>query len=330
MATPNTPPVVALLGREGLAPPSNLEQIRNIATVRECTTADLGEALDGADVLLLWDFFSAALRDNWSAADDLRWVHVCAAGVDAMLFDDVRRSDVTVTNAHGVFDGPIAEFVLGSILAEDKQLHLSKTLQREKRWIRRDTTRTAGRSVLVIGTGGIGRATARLLRAAGLQVSGAGRTERAHDPDFGVVRATADLASYVGDFDVVVAIAPLTAQTARMIDAAVLASMKPTAHLVNVGRGELVDETALIDALRTGSIGAASLDVFETEPLPAENPLWEMENVHLSAHMSGDVVGWGDELAGQFLRNLQHYIAGEPLMNVVDKQAGYVRARENS
>ena len=118
--------------------------------------------------------------------------------------------------------------------------------------------------------------------------------------------------------------------TARMIDAAVLASMKPTAHLVNVGRGELVDETALIDALRTGSIGAASLDVFETEPLPAENPLWEMENVHISAHMSGDVVGWGDELAGQFLQNLQHYIAGEPLMNVVDKQAGYVRARENS
>lgn len=330
MATPNTPPVVALLGRAGLAPPSNLEQIRDIATVRECTTADLGAALDGADVLLLWDFFSAALRDNWSAAGHLRWVHVCAAGVDAMLFDDMRRSNVTVTNARGVFDKPIAEFVLASILAEDKQLHLSKTLQREKRWIRRDTTRTAGRSVLVVGTGGIGRATARLLRAVGLQVTGAGRTERAHDPDFGVVRATADLRSYVGDFDVVVAIAPLTAGTTGMIDAAVLAAMKPAAHLVNVGRGELVDETALIDALHTGSIGAASLDVFENEPPSVDNPLWEMENVHISAHMSGDVVGWGDELAGQFLQNLQHYLAGEPLMNVVDKQAGYVRARENS
>lgn len=330
MATPNTPPVVALLGRAGLAPPSNLEQIRDIATVRECTTADLGAALDGADVLLLWDFFSAALRDHWSAAGHLRWVHVCAAGVDAMLFDDMRRSNVTVTNARGVFDKPIAEFVLASILAEDKQLHLSKTLQREKRWIRRDTTRTAGRSVLVVGTGGIGRATARLLRAVGLQVTGAGRTERAHDPDFGVVRATADLRSYVGDFDVVVAIAPLTAGTTGMIDAAVLAAMKPAAHLVNVGRGELVDETALIDALHTGSIGAASLDVFENEPPSVDNPLWEMENVHISAHMSGDVVGWGDELAGQFLQNLQHYLAGEPLMNVVDKQAGYVRARENS
>lgn len=247
-----------------------------------------------------------------------------------MLFDDMRRSNVTVTNARGVFDKPIAEFVLASILAEDKQLHLSKTLQREKRWIRRDTTRTAGRSVLVVGTGGIGRATARLLRAVGLQVTGAGRTERAHDPDFGVVRATADLRSYVGDFDVVVAIAPLTAGTTGMIDAAVLAAMKPAAHLVNVGRGELVDETALIDALHTGSIGAASLDVFENEPPSVDNPLWEMENVHISAHMSGDVVGWGDELAGQFLQNLQHYLAGEPLMNVVDKQAGYVRARENS
>jgi phosphoglycerate dehydrogenase-like enzyme len=282
-------------------------------------------------VLLLWDFFSAALRDNWDvAAARLRWAHVCAAGVDAMLFDELRRSDVTITNAHGVFDGPIAEFVLGSILAEDKQLHLSKALQREKRWVRRDTTRTAGRSVLVIGTGGIGRAVARLLRAAGLRVTGAGRVERADDPDFGVVRATENLTGYVGDFDIVVTIAPLTSQTARMIDTGVLTAMKPTAHLINVGRGELVDEQALIDALRRRTIAAASLDVFEIEPLPPENPLWEMENVHISAHMSGDVLGWRDELADQFLQNLHRYIAGEPLINVVDKHAGYVRTSGTS
>lgn len=322
-------PVVAILGREGLEEPTNLAQIREIAEVRLCTTTSLGAALadgQGADVLLLWDFFSAALRDNWSHAKALRWVHVCAAGVDAMLFDELRSSPVTVTNAHGVFDGPIAEFVLGSIIAQDKQFHRSKRLQHEKRWERRDTIRTAGRSALVIGTGGIGRAVARLLRAAGLEVTGAGRTERTDDPDFGTVLTTDDLAGYVGRFDNVITIAPLTEKTTGLIGAPVLAAMKPTAHLINVGRGALVDERALIAALRSGTIAAASLDVFEVEPLPEANPLWEMENVNVSAHMSGDVVGWRDELAELFLDNLRNYAAGRAPANEVDKTVGYVRA----
>lgn len=328
MGTPHTKPVVAILGRDGLEEPANLAQIREVADVRLCTTADLGEALsagDGADVLMLWDFFSAALYDNWEQARALRWVHVCAAGVDAMMFDDLRAAPITITNAHGVFDGPIAEFVLGSIIAQDKQFHLSKKYQQVKHWERRDTIRTAGRSALVIGTGGIGRAVARLLSAAGLRVTGAGRTARADDPDFGTVLRTADLATYAGDFDNIVTIAPLTAQTAQMIDAEVLRAMKSSAHLINVGRGQLVDEQALIDALADGQIAAASLDVFETEPLPSDSPLWGMENVHISAHMSGDVVGWRDELADLFLKNLQRYAAGESLANEVDKEAGYVR-----
>lgn len=328
MGTPHTKPVVVILGRDGLDGPANLARIREVADVRLCTTADLGDALStdgGADVLMLWDYFSAALRDNWDHAAALRWVHVCAAGVDAMMFDDLRSSDLTITNAHGVFDGPIAEFVLGSIIAQDKQFHLSKKYQQIKHWERRDTIRTAGSTALVIGTGGIGRAVARLLRAVGLQVTGAGRTARTDDPDFGTVLRTDELAAYAGDFDNVVTIAPLTAQTERMIDAGVLAAMKPTAHLINVGRGQLVDEPALIEALRGGQIAAASLDVFETEPLPADNPLWDMDNVHVSAHMSGDVVGWRDELADLFLKNLQRYAAEEPLANEVDKEAGYVR-----
>jgi phosphoglycerate dehydrogenase-like enzyme len=328
MGTAKTKPKVVILGRDGLENPGNLQQLRDVAEVRLATTADLGEALGadgGADVLMLWDFFSAALRDNWDNAQALKWVHVCAAGVDAMMFDELRASSITVTNAHGVFDGPIAEFVLGSIIAQDKQFHLSKKYQQVKHWERRDTIRTAGRSALVIGTGGIGRAVARLLKAAGLEVTGAGRTARAEDPDFGTVLRTDELATYAGEFDNIVTIAPLTEQTARMIDAEVLAAMKPSAHLINVGRGQLIDEPALIAALREGQIGAASLDVFETEPLPADSPLWDMENVHISAHMSGDVVGWRDELADLFLTNLQRYAASQPLANEVDKDAGYVR-----
>jgi phosphoglycerate dehydrogenase-like enzyme len=322
-------PVVAILTRDGLDEPANLAQIRDVAEVRVCTTNSLGPALSdgkGADVLLLWDFFSAALRDNWAQASTLRWVHVCAAGVDAMLFDELRSSDVVVTNAHGVFDGPIAEFVLGSIIAQDKQFHRSQRLQQQKRWERRDTIRTAGRSALVIGTGGIGRAVARLLRTVGLQVTGAGRTERTGDPDFGTVLASEDLAGYVGRFDNVITIAPLTEQTTGLISAEVLAAMKPTSHLINVGRGQLVDELALIEAMRTGAIAAASLDVFDTEPLPEVSPLWDMENVHISAHMSGDVVGWRDELADRFLDNLRTYAQGEAPANQVDKALGYVRA----
>ncbi|MGZ8177249.1 D-2-hydroxyacid dehydrogenase [Williamsia sp. SKLECPSW1] len=315
---------LTVLTRDDLDPPHNLDAIADLADVRLATASTLADDLRGADVLLLWDYFSAALRDAWSGADALRWVHVCAAGVDAMMFDELRASDVTVTNARGVFDGPIAEFVLASILARDKQLHLSRALQRRHEWTWRETHRTAGSTALVVGTGGIGRATARLLRAAGLHVTGAGRTARDDDPDFGTVVATDDLVEHVGDVDALVLIAPLTEQTAGLVDARVLAAMKPTAHLVNVGRGALVVESDLVDALRDGVIGAASLDVVETEPLPDDSPLWDMDDVAISPHMSGDVVGWRDELADQFLERLRSYLAGEELTGAVDKERGYV------
>ncbi|MEO9328040.1 D-2-hydroxyacid dehydrogenase [Gordonia aurantiaca] len=323
-------PVLALLGAPGVPQPHNLAQLAELAELRHCVADDLAQELPGADVLVLWDFFSRALADHWGEATSaLRWVHVCAAGVDSLLFDELTASDVVVTNAHGVFDRPIAEFVLASILARDKRLHESMALQRDHVWKHRETVGTSRTSALVIGTGGIGRATARLLRAVGMRVVGAGRTVRETDDDFGRVIPTAELVDHVGAFDNVVSIAPLTPQTRQMIDARVLAAMKPGAHLINVGRGELVDESALVDALRSGHLGAASLDVFETEPLPADSPLWDLPGVAISAHMSGDAVGWRDALADQVLDNLRRYVAAEgrdladSLVNVVDKERGY-------
>ncbi|MBD0863475.1 D-2-hydroxyacid dehydrogenase [Gordonia sp. zg691] len=324
-------PVIALLSAPDVAPPPNLAEIEELATVRHCTADDLGEVLPGADVLVLWDFFSRALRDNWGpATSSLRWVHVCAAGVDSLLFDELTASDVVVTNAHGVFDRPIAEFVLASIFARDKRLHESMALQRDHVWKHRETVATHRTSALVIGTGGIGRACAKMLRAVGISVVGAGRTARETDPDFGHVIATTELTGHIGDFDNVVTIAPLTAQTSGMIDARMLAAMKPGAHLINVGRGELVDDAALADSLRSGHLGAASLDVFATEPLPAESELWDLPGVAISAHMSGDAHGWRDALADQALENLRRYVAAgaeplaEVLVNVVDKERGYI------
>lgn len=318
---------MVVLTAPGTRPPHNANSLEELADVVWTDAPGLADALPGAEILFVWDFFSTALRDAWSRADALEWVHVAAAGVDSLLFDELRKSGVEVTNAHGAFDGPIAEFVLASVLAHDKQLHTSKELQRRSAWRHREVQRTAGRTALVVGTGGIGRATARLLRAVGLEVRGAGRTAREGDPDFGTVLASAELAEHAGWADHLVLIAPLTEQTRGLVGAGVLARMKPTAHLVNVGRGALVDEPALVEALRGGTIAAASLDVFTEEPLPAAHPFWELENVHVSAHMSGDVVGWRDTLADQFADNLARWCAGGELVNRVDKELGYVRGR---
>ncbi|MDQ0617277.1 phosphoglycerate dehydrogenase-like enzyme [Arthrobacter globiformis] len=318
-------PRVVILVAEGQPSPYNLAAIRSSADVVLTDAAGLAEASRGADILFLWDFFSSALKEAWPNADSLQWVHVAAAGVDAMMFDELRRSDVVVTNAHGTFDRPIAEFVLASILAHDKQLHLSKALQQQAVWRHRELTRTEGSHALVVGTGGIGRATARLLRAVGLEVQGIGRTPRGDDPDFGAIHASSELAENAAWADHVVLIAPLTEQTRNMVNTDVLAAMKPTAHLVNVGRGALVDEEALIKALQERQIAAASLDVFTEEPVPADHPFWKMDNVHMSAHMCGDVLGWRDALADQFLANLQRRSSGQELANVVDKERGYVR-----
>lgn len=316
-------PVVAVLCAPGEERP-DLAPISGRVELRWATAADFGDAVDGARAIFLWDFFSSALRDVWDRAACLDWVHVAAAGVDTLLFDELAEADVVVTNAHGVFDRPIAEFVLASILAKLKQLHLSRRLQSERRWQHRETETLAGQRVLVVGIGGIGREIGRVLTMLGAEVRGVGRSARGGDPDFAEVIASADLVDHVGWADHVVIAAPLTDATRGLIGPAVFAAMKPGAHLVNIARGPLVDERSLLDAIRSGRLGLASLDVFSTEPLPADSPLWAEPNVVISPHMSGDTVGWRETLAKQFLDNAQRWLAGAPLRNVVDKKLGFV------
>ncbi len=328
MSSPtSTRPRLVILTADGTPDPANLTRLRELAEVELVTREGLTQAIAGADALALWDFFSDALREAWPAADALRWVHVCAAGVDAILFDELRDSDVLLTNAHGVFDRPIAEFVAAAVLSEDKLFLESASLQRQRKWRHREVHRAQGRRVLVVGTGGIGREIARLLTTLGYAVRGAGRTARADDEDFGTVVASAELAQEVGWADHVVLIAPLTPQTRGLVDASVLAAMRRDAHLVNVGRGALVDQEALVSALRERHIRSATLDVFAQEPLPADDPLWVLDNVRISAHMCGDVIGWRDELSALLEDNLRRYAAGEPLRNEVDLASGYVPGR---
>ncbi|MGW5705696.1 D-2-hydroxyacid dehydrogenase [Amycolatopsis japonica] len=315
-------PVLAVLC--GDTRPPDMRAIEAEAVVRYTDAAGLADALSGADAFFVYDFLSTAVPGAWHAADRLRWLHIASAGVDPVLFPGLQESDVVLTNSRGVFDGAIAEYVLGVVLGFAKDFARSWDLQKQRQWKHRESERISGRRVLVVGTGPIGRSIARMLRAAGMSVAGVGRRPREGDPDFGDVYASSELSRHLPGADYVVAVAPLTEQTKGMFDAEAFAAMKPGSRFVNVGRGELVVTSDLIAALRDGPLGGAALDVFDTEPLPVDSPLWTMENVLISPHMSGDFVGWRNTLVEVFADNFRRWRAGEPLRNVVDKQLGYV------
>jgi phosphoglycerate dehydrogenase-like enzyme len=315
------PTVAVLCGEQR---PPGMGDVEAAAEVRYTSAPDLPDALRGADVLFVWDFLSTAVADAWPSADRLRWVHIASAGVDRLLFPELVRSPVVVTNSRGVFDRPIAEYVLGLILAFAKDLPATLGLQRERAWRHRETERLDGQRVLVVGAGPIGRAIGRLLSAAGMTVSGVGRTARSADPDLGQVHAWRELASLLPEADYVVVAAPLTEETRGSFDAAAFERMKPSARLINVARGPIVVEEDLLAALHKGEIAGGALDVVVAEPLPPDHPLWTAPNVIISPHMSGDFVGWLDALARLFAENFRRWLAGEELLNVVDKRLGYV------
>lgn len=298
--------------------------------VRYATAVDLASALPGADVLLVWDFTSDAVRPAWPAAEALRWVHTASAGVDRVAFPELLSSDVVLTNSRGVFDVPMAEYVLGAVLAFAKDLPGTVRLQDGRTWRHRETERVAGGCAVVVGSGPIGRAIGRLLRAVGMRVHLVGRTERTDDPEFGTVHAQGALGGLAPRADYLILAAPLTEQTRGMVDHTLLDALPSTARLINVSRGPLVVTDDLVAALHEGRLAGAMLDVFETEPLSTDSPLWGTPGIIVSPHMSGDVHGWRDELVTLFVANLHRYFRGQPLQNVVDKARGYVTARTGS
>ncbi|EIV70169.1 D-isomer specific 2-hydroxyacid dehydrogenase [Mycobacteroides abscessus 3A-0810-R] len=267
----------------------------------------LATALPGAEVLFVYDFRSSALRETWSAADSLRWVQIASTGVDPVLFDEFVASDVVLTNSRGIFERPIAEYVLAQILAFAKDIRRSTRAQAALSWRHFESESIEGTPVGVLGTGPIGQAISTLLGAVGMRVTVLGRAE------------SADLSSHVGEFEYLVLAAPLTPQTRGIVNARVLSAMRPTARLINVGRGELVGTWDLVSALNRGGIAGAALDVTDPEPLPVGHPLWRTPNTHITPHNSGDVRGWSDRLQDQFVVNFERYLRGEELLNIVDK-----------
>ena len=323
--TMNEPATVVIQGVESAGEVPGLDALAGDAVFRCASSLGaLREALPGAEVLLGWNFAADDVARAFDRADRLRWIQWGGAGVDATLFPALIESDVVLTNVRGVFDQAMAEYTLGMILAFAKDFRRTVALQRERAWLHRPSEKVAGTRALVVGAGSIGRAIGRTLRAAGIEVDVVGRSARGGDPDFGHVYGNEDLDRLLGSADWVVLIAPLTAETRGMFGAARFAAMKPEARFFNLGRGALVDEPALIEALSGGIIAGAGLDVFGKEPLPAASPLWEMENVFVSPHMSGDFRGYEPVAADVFIGNFRRFRAGEPLVNVVDKRLGFV------
>jgi phosphoglycerate dehydrogenase-like enzyme len=315
---------VLVLGATDVEPPPGLPEVLTGAAYRFADDAPgLAAALPETDVILHWSDRTELLRAAWPAASRLRWIHAAGVGVDWALFPELIDSDVVVTNCRGVFDETMPEYALALLLALAKDLRATIDDQRARRWRHRPLTALRGRRATVVGLGSIGRATARLLRIVGMEVIVVGRTAR-EDPELGRIRASTELAEVAVETDALVLVTPLTDETRGLVDQSVLAALPPGSLLVNIGRGAVVDEAALIESLQSGRLGGAALDVFATEPLPPDHPLWATSNVIVSPHIGGDAPGWLEWFSRSFLDELDRFIAGRPFKNVVDKRLGYV------
>ncbi len=249
---------------------------------------------------------------------NLKWVQSGAAGFDDPIFRRIVEKGARLTTNHSQAVG-ISEYVLATVLDHLQRGPERRTAQAEGRWARLSYREVAGSHWLIIGFGAIGQAVARKARAFDARVTGVRRSPGSHDAADAM--ATPDELSYVlGDADVVVLCAPLSAGTANLVDAKFLAAMKPGSVLVNVGRGGLVDELALVAALDKGAPEHAILDVFAAEPLPADSPFWRHPRVSLTGHASALGSGLAARGDALFLANLASYLAGEPLANAVSAE----------
>ena len=246
----------------------------------------------------------------------LRWIQSPAAGVDAPVFAQLVRKGIRLTTSH-VTDIPISEYVLRSVLDHYQRPEEWAASRAERAWRRHDFREVHGTTWLIVGLGSIGAATAVRARAFGARVVGVRRNPAGDEPVDAMIRPS-DLPAHVGDADVVVLAAPATPETARLVDAAFLARMKPGSLLVNIARGALVDEEALVRALDSGAtLEAAILDVTATEPLPPDSALWEHPRITITPHDAAGGTGRFGRAADLFLENLRRYHAGEDLLHEV-------------
>ncbi len=259
-------------------------------------------------------FFAAAL-----GAPNLKWLHVFNAGVDHPIFRAFIERGTAFTNSSGGAAEPIAQTAIGGLLMLARGFPGWMESQRRHAWEPRlgDREDLRGQTMVVVGLGAIGHHIARMGQALGLRVVGVRRSPRRADDPVDELLPPSELAAALPRCDWLALACPLTDETRRLIGAEAIARLKPGARIINVARGEVVDEAAMIEALRSGQLGGAYLDVFEQEPLPAESPLWDLPNVIISPHNSAESSGNNDRATGFFLRNIPRWARGEPMENRV-------------
>jgi phosphoglycerate dehydrogenase-like enzyme len=279
-----------------------------------------------AEVYFNWFYLKPdTLRKVLAAAPKLRWHQTPSAGVNHILIPEYLQREITLTNGAGTFSIPIAEFVLTYILYHTKQLNTLLDLRTNHSWkksIELPIQELSDATLLIIGAGSIGQEIAKRASAFGMRVWGSRRKPEPM-PNFEKVVGADEWRSLLPEADYIVLATPLTSETKHLIDETALKAMRPNAYLINVARGAVIDEAALITALKEGWIAGAALDTFETEPLPSDHPLWSFPNVLITPHCSGFSSRIADRMINLFLDNLRRYQTGQPLRNVVDKTAGY-------
>lgn len=335
---------IHILSVEDLSP-AQIDQLRAVSPrliieQQPCeSSAAIEQALTPQTTILLTN----AARFGLMNAPNLRWVQLTSAGVNHAYGTALWQNDITLTNASGVHAAHLAEYVLAVILAHAHRLPQAQRLQARAHWPGREKgdllmpAELRGRTIGILGYGAIGREVGRLAQTFGLRVLATRRTTGppqfdgwtpagTGDPDGSIPARYYDLPelhALLADSDVVVLALPLSQATHHIIDASALATMRPAALLVNIGRGGLIDQDALITALRAGKLGGAALDVTNPEPLPPDSPLWGFENVQITPHIAGMSSRYNEYVTELFAENLRRYLAGTPLLNLVDRARGY-------
>ena len=319
---------IAVLGSE------ERKLLRGFSYPSERERAAVAEGLHGAfsSADVVFGFWGAELHQAFTGAGslgdvapNLKWIQLTSAGADRLLNSGFIQQGVTVTTVSGLHATPIGEFVIQSILMLAKRAPQYMRAQARHEWARFMPRELYGATVGIVGIGNIGMEVGRLAKAFGCRVIATKRsaTKPESAPYADEILPAAELPRLLASSDYVVLSMPLTPETRGMIGENELRSMKPTASLINIARGPVVVEDALIRALRENWIAAAALDVFDQEPLPADSPLWDMENVIISPHISGGTEIYNVRAVDIFCENLRRHLAGEPLKNVVDPDRGY-------
>lgn len=278
-----------------------------------------------ADVILNGTLDSGLLNAALPLAGRARWVHSMWAGVEKMLSPEVVASPLPFTNARGVFRRPLGEWVLAVMLHFSYDLRRVVRQQEAGVWQPFESQELHGKTLGIVGYGGIGSAAAERARPFGMKILALRRRPELskHDPLVDRTYAPAQIDELMAASDYLLVAAPLTKETRGLVGEAQIAAMKPTAVIINVGRGPIIDEPALVRALEAGRLRGAALDVFDVEPLPHDHPFYRMQNVLMSPHTADRVHGFFQLPVECFLENMRRFRAGEPLLNIVDKHSGY-------